>query len=328
MLADAGRTAAYLAAISAAVRSDTIVVEIGTGVGYFAVAACAAGAKHVYAIEANPVVELGAQVAADNGCSDRITFIRGDSRDVSLPELGSVLLSDLRGVLPLFGDHIPSIADARKRLVSRGATLIPLRDTLWAAPCAAPEGWRRDHIAIGDKPSGIDRRAVAARIRSDWYQCRIVGEDLAADGVQWATLDYCTIEAPSVAGFAAWTFERDAEVDGLALWFDADLGFGATMSSSPRSPRRLYGQAFFPLERSIRVRAGDRLSAELNASHVSGEYFWAWNTSLTPAAPGSIPVSFRQTNLASRVVSLERLQRLSGDPSKDDHSFSIIPSTA
>jgi protein arginine N-methyltransferase 1 len=327
MLADAGRTAAYLAAIKGAVRRGGVVVEIGTGVGYFAVAACAAGARHVYAIELNPVVELAAQVAADNGCADRITFISDDSRRVTLPERGDVLLSDLRGVLPLFGDHIPSIADARNRLVVPGAALIPLRDTLWAAPCAAPEGWRRDHIAIGEKPGGIDRRAVAARIRSDWYQCRVVEGDLFAPGAQWAALDYASITAPSVSGNAEWTVARDGELDGIALWFEGDLGFGARISNSPLEERRLYGQAFFPLERSLHARAGDRLSVELRANHVGDDYFWAWNTVLTPVAPGSPPVGFQQTNLASRVVSVERLRRLEGNTPEDAHTFSTIPST-
>ena len=38
MLADTVRTQAYLAAIARAVRPGDVVVEIGTGVGYFAVA--------------------------------------------------------------------------------------------------------------------------------------------------------------------------------------------------------------------------------------------------------------------------------------------------
>ena len=308
MLADGVRTTAYLAAIRGGVHSGAIVVEIGTGVGYFAVAACAAGARHVFAMEINPVIELGAQVAADNGCADRITFIRGDSRRVKLPEPADVLLSDLRGVMPLFGDHIPTIADARTRMLRPGATIIPRRDTLWVAPCAAPAGWRRDHITIGDAPHGIDRRAVAAKLRSDWYQCHLRSDELAAAGVQWAALDYATIESPNVTGHADWVFSRDAAVDGIALWFEGDLGFGATLSNSPLAPRELYGQAFCPLERSLDVRGGDRLAVDLSANHVNGDYVWGWSSTLTPCAADSKPFAFRQSNLAARVVSASWLR--------------------
>lgn len=50
MFADEARTGPYMAAIAAAVRPGDVVVEIGTGTGYFAVACVRAGARHVYAI--------------------------------------------------------------------------------------------------------------------------------------------------------------------------------------------------------------------------------------------------------------------------------------
>jgi Met-10+ like-protein len=311
MFADKLRTAAYLTAIRRAVEPGSTVVEIGTGVGYFAVAACHAGARRVYAIELNPAIDLAMQVAADNGCADRITFIRDDSRRVTLPEQGDVLLSDLRGVLPLFGTHIATVADARTRLVRPGAVQVARRDTIWIAPCAAPAGWRRDHAEMGDDPHGIDRRAVAARVRSEWYRCRLGPGDLSATEVEWATLDYTTIESPNVEGRAEWTFSHEGISDGLAVWFDADFGFGATLSNSPLGPRTLYGQAFFPFEHPLHVNAGDRLTAELRANCVSGDYVWSWNSTLVPAAPASEPVSFRQSNLASHLVSLDRLRELS-----------------
>jgi len=329
MFADAIRAPAYLAAIARGVPAGAVVVEIGTGVGYFAVAACAAGARRVYAIEVNPAIELGPALAADNNCADRITFIRADSRRVTLPEPGDVLLTDLRGVLPLFSEHIPTIVDARSRLLRPGAALIPRRDTLWAAPAAAPESWRIDHLEGGEAPHGINRRAVTARVRSNFCQCYFRAESLAADGVRWAVLDYATIESPDVSGRAGWTFARDGVADGLALWFESDLGFGAGLSNSPVAERLLYGQAFFPFERSLRVRAGDHLAAELRAVLVNGEYVWGWDSTLTPAASPSAPVAFRQSNLAAHVESLENLRALGagrGEPRPAQDGERSIPS--
>lgn len=311
MFADKARTAAYFDAIRRAVRPGSAVVEIGTGVGYFAVAACRAGARRVYAIELNPAIELAKQLAADNGCADRITFIRDDSRRVTLPEPGDVLLSDLRGVLPLFEAHIPTIIDARTRLVRAGAALVPRSDTLWVAPCTAPEEWRRDHGDFGGEPYGIDRSAVDARVRSDWYRCRFNAAELTGAGVRWATLDYATIDSANVAGRAEWTFARDGVSDGLAIWFEGDFGFGVTLSNSPCAPRTLYGQAFFPFERPLHVSGGDRLSVALAANCINGEYLWGWDSTLTRGGTDSGSVAFRQSTLASHLVSLERLRELS-----------------
>jgi type I protein arginine methyltransferase len=310
MFADAPRTEAYLSAIRGAVTASSVVVEIGTGVGYFAVAACRAGARRVYAIELNPAAEIGPQVAADNGCADRIIFVHDDSRRVTLPEPGDVLLSDLRGVLPPFGEHIPTLIDARTRLVRPGAALIPRADTMWAAPCSAPQPWRRDHEAAGDAPHGINRRAVAARIRSDWHRCHLTGDDLAGEPQPWATLNYATIDTPNVSGRCEWNFQRDATADGVAVWFDGDFGPGATLSNSPHAPRALYGQAFFPFERPLPLGVGDRLTVELAANHAGGEYVWSWRSTLTPGGADSTILEFRQSNLAAHVGSLDRLREL------------------
>ncbi|HEY2848918.1 MAG TPA: 50S ribosomal protein L11 methyltransferase [Gemmatimonadaceae bacterium] len=313
MFADEPRTAAYMSAIQRAVRPGSTVVEIGTGVGYFAVAACRAGARRVYAIELNPAIELAMQLAADNGCVDRITFIRDDSRRVTLAEQGDVLLSDLRGVLPLFQEHIPTIVDARTRLVRPGAALVPHSDTLWVAPCTAPQEWGRDHADAGHSLHGIDRRAIAARVRSDWYRCRLSAADLVGTAARWATLDYSKIDSPNVAGGAEWTFSHDAVADGLAIWFEGDFGFGVALSNSPLAPRTLYGQAFFPFERQLHAKTGDRLTTALSAHCINGEYLWGWDSTLTPSAPGSESVSFRQSTLASHIVSLGRLRELSAE---------------
>ena len=60
------------------------------------------------------------------------------SNRVTLPSRADVIFSDLRGVLPLFERHIPSIVDSRRRF-GAGGTLIPQRDTLWAAIVEAPK---------------------------------------------------------------------------------------------------------------------------------------------------------------------------------------------
>ena len=326
MFADDTRTTAYLAAIARAVQPGSVVVEIGTGVGYFAVAACRAGARRVYAIETHPAIELAERIAEENGCADRITFIRDDSRRVTLPELGDVLLSDLRGVLPPYESHFATIADARRRLIRPGATMIPSRDTLWAAPCLAPATWARDHVAHGDAPHGISRRAVTEWIRSDWIRCRLDAPDVLADGCQWATLDYATIESPTVEGRATWTTAHDGVAEGVVAWFDADLGFGVSMSNAPSAPRALYGQAFFPFARALSLTPGDILTVDLRAHLVNGEYVWGWDTTLVPAAAAH-SVALRQSSLAARIGSLDRLRALGMTNNEDDRPSPTIPST-
>ncbi len=88
MINDKVRINAYREALRRTVHSDSVVLDIGTGTGIFALLACQLGARRVYALDPNPWIELGRQVAAANGFGDRIEFIQEVSTTVTLPEIG------------------------------------------------------------------------------------------------------------------------------------------------------------------------------------------------------------------------------------------------
>ena len=85
MIKKAERIQAFQSAIRATVRSSDVVVEIGSGLGTYSFFAALAGAKHVYAIERERVIEVAEELAARNGLAERITFIRADSTETTLP---------------------------------------------------------------------------------------------------------------------------------------------------------------------------------------------------------------------------------------------------
>src|SRR5262249_34245768 len=108
MIADSGRVDAFARAIQKAVQPGCLCLELGTGTRFFAVLACRAGARRVVAIEPNPAIHVAKEVAAENGCADRITFIQDLSTRVKLEEPADVIVSDMGGVLPLYGHNLLS----------------------------------------------------------------------------------------------------------------------------------------------------------------------------------------------------------------------------
>src|SRR5687767_9165425 len=85
-LADGARTAAYRQAIEEAVRPGAVVLDLGCGTGVLGLLACQAGAGRVYAIDSGGVIELARKLAQANGYADRVTFVKGMSTRVELPE--------------------------------------------------------------------------------------------------------------------------------------------------------------------------------------------------------------------------------------------------
>src|SRR5690242_21955095 len=100
MIADSTRFSAYSRAIASAVRPGDVVLEIGCGPAVFALLACRAGARRVFAIDTADIVDFARKLAADNGLADRVEFFQIDSRKLELAEPANVILSDIRGALP------------------------------------------------------------------------------------------------------------------------------------------------------------------------------------------------------------------------------------
>ena len=313
MIADRVRVQAYSDALRQTVRPGSVVVEIGTGPGVFAVLACQFGASRVFAIEPDPIIQVAREVAAANHCADRIEFIEDLSTRVELPTRADVVFSDLRGVLPLFTQHISSIADARRRFLAPGGALIPRKDTVWVAIAEAPERYDRfvgcwDKNMLGEDLSPVRRLAV-----NDAQKYRMTAEQLLTKPQLWCTLDYATVENINVRGTLNWNIERAGTGHGLAVWFDADLVEGIGFSNAPGKPEAIYGSSFFPWIEPVPLNAGQVVCADLEANLVGDDYVWRWTTQIaSPNGSGTV-ARFEQSQLGSAVLSPGELHKSASD---------------
>jgi protein arginine N-methyltransferase 1 len=310
MIGDRVRRDAYVQALRQVVHPSSVVLDIGTGTGFFALLACRLGARRVYAVEPDDAIHVARATAAANGCADRIEFIQDFSTCVNLPEPSDVLLSDLRGVLPLFQHHLPSIADARKRLLAPGGTIIARQDNLWAAPVEAAEKYKWMTAGYGENDPGFDLAAARRYVTNTWCKARFTPEQLLAEPQCWARLDYAVVEDANVAGNLTWTVTRPGIGHGLGVWFDSILAEGVSLSNAPGHPELIYGNAFFPWSRPIPLAAGDRVEVALKANLVGEDYIWRWDTRvLDPDRPDSPKASFAQSTFYGAPLAAARLRK-------------------
>src|SRR5262245_33427852 len=101
MMVDEVRMQAYHQALAAVCHPGAVVMDLGAGAGVITLLACRLGASRVYAVDDSDAILLAADIARANGLTDRITFIHAPSTSISLPEPVDVIISDIRGVLPL-----------------------------------------------------------------------------------------------------------------------------------------------------------------------------------------------------------------------------------
>lgn len=316
MMADHVRGDAYEEALRRSVKPGVTVLDIGTGTGIFALLACVFGAGRVYAIEYDDSIQVAKSLAASNGLAGRIEFIQGFSTDVTLPERVDVIVSDLRGVLPLHGRHLPSIEDARRRFLAPGGVLIPQRDMIWAAPVEAPElyhqlvaPWERD-------PHGLDFETARLLAANRWSKVRLRSQELLAPPQLWTTLEYEQVESPDVSGELTFVVARPGTAHGWCVWFDSTVIEGVSFSSAPGAPELIYGNGFFPLLHPVQLAAGDHVSLTLSANLVGGDYVWRWATRLYGESEDGKPrAEFLQSNFIGASISSSTLRRGSLAPS-------------
>lgn len=303
------RMESYVQALRRTVRPGDIVVDIGAGTGIFSLLACQMGAGHVHVIEPDDAIQVARQNAAANGYADRITFHQALSTDVSLPAPADVIISDLRGALPLFQHHIPSIVDARTRLLAPGGALIPNRDSLWAALVEDPDTYRPYAEPWLRNEYGLDMSAGQPLVVNTMFKTYLKPDRLLVPPQQWAILDYTTIESPNLAGEPAWKIERAGTAHGLLLWFDAVLVEGVGFSNAPGEPKLTYNQMFFPLQEPVALEPGDAVSVRLRADLIEGGYIWQWKTRIQGSRDGSIKANLAQSTFFGTPVSVDTFRK-------------------
>jgi type I protein arginine methyltransferase len=311
MFGDQLRMEAYSAAIAKTVRPGDAVVDLGCGPGVFALLACKAGARRVYAIDTSGVVDFGRHLAAANGFSDRIHFLRGDSRGIHLPERANVIVSDVRGVVPLHSHAVGTLEDARNRFLADPGQLLPSRDTLYAAVIEHPDFYRQlAHPWNGS--SHLDLSSGLPLVLNTMQRQHLKPRHVISNPCSWHVLDYTNGAVVPAEARIELPITRDATGHGLGVWFETVLIEEIGFSTAPSEADTVYGHLVLPWLEPVSLREGDVCSIDLRASLVGNDYIWQWETGI-PAAHGRKEVRFVQSTFYGSLFPPSLLQKRKQD---------------
>ncbi|PYN15463.1 MAG: hypothetical protein DME05_11745, partial [Candidatus Rokuibacteriota bacterium] len=170
-LADTARVSAFQRAIEEVVTPGDVVLDLGAGTGILGLMACRAGAKRVYAVDEGPIIGLAHEVAAANGCQDRITHVKGLSTRVELPERVDVVLADQIGRFGFESGILEYFGDARARFLKSAGVMVPSEIGLVVAPVECPDLFGQVEF-WGRTPAGYDFRPALAIAANTGYPAR------------------------------------------------------------------------------------------------------------------------------------------------------------
>jgi tetratricopeptide (TPR) repeat protein len=158
MMNEEERNLAYYEGLKAVVAPDKTVFEIGTGSGLLAMMAARLGARKVVTCEAVDLIARTArEIVRRNDCQGQVSVLAKPSYQVQLgtdlPEKADVLVHEIFAS-DLLGEHVlPSLEDAKARLLKEGGEVLPARGSIMIALVSGDALGTSLHV---DKAFGFD----------------------------------------------------------------------------------------------------------------------------------------------------------------------------
>jgi protein arginine N-methyltransferase 1 len=258
MLTDSVRTSSLQRAIESTVKQGDTVVDLGCGTGLLSYFACRAGARKVYAIEMNGIIDVARKISTANGFADRIVFINGMSTEVALPELADVIVTETVGNFGLEEGILTWMRDAKDRFLKPDGAIIPRTMQVFIAPVEHPGVYKRID-AWGTIPGDLDFSPARTMAANNVHWVTLQPENLLATPASLLSFDFARLGTNQVVGTAAIDIERDGIMHGLGGWFSLELAADLELTNAPPSRTPNWTHAVFPFERPVPVLRGDRI---------------------------------------------------------------------
>jgi SAM-dependent methyltransferase len=275
MLFDETRNRAYLEAMRAVITPDTVVLDVGAGIGVLGLLAAKAGARHVYCVEPSSVAQYITPLAEANGVGDRVTAIQSRIEEASLPEQVDLILSVFTGNLLFTEDLLPSLYHARDRWLKPGGVLLPDRARLYLCAVEAGDEHARS-IGRYHAPSlGIDygllagpaANALIAWPRGNGQPVPLTPPLLACE------VDFATGSADGTRFEATTVATRPGTLHALLGWIEIRLG-DAWLSTAPDQPGVHWSPMLLPFRTPVEVEEGDEVGIGLRYVD-NDQVFWS-----------------------------------------------------
>ena len=281
MMNEQHRNQAYFDALKAVVRKDSSVFEIGTGSGLLAMMAAKLGAKQVVTCESVPLIaETAQQIVKDNQFEKTIKVVIKKSTDISigveLEAKADILVSEIFSS-ELLGEHVlPSLEDAKRRLLKPNGKVIPAAGSIMIALFTGDDIKRNLLVedAFGFNLQGFNKIVSQKRMiaRND------LNIELLSDGIAAFNFDF-----EGESAFPAQTKSLEISVKnsglcyGLVQWMQLDMNGDQKVmfENHPSQTSKVsnWQQCAYLFDAPIDVKAGQVVL--VNAAHNRAvPWFW------------------------------------------------------
>jgi protein arginine N-methyltransferase 1 len=285
LVADTVRVNAYRTAIYRH-SSGKSVAEVGCGSGILSIFAAQAGAARVVAIEESEIAALAEEMFAANNCDDVVELRRANSRDVELDEPVDLIIHEILGSDPFVEALLPSIADARRRLLRPGGRLLPYRIEVCCFGIELEDRPYRDKARVLAETRellglyAIDFAPMLQRLEGVRHQLLPPPMDLTAPfkprilSGELCLLDLDlydeSLDLDQQLREVRLPILEGGKLGGVVLFFRAHLDETLILSTSPYGPPTTWGYDVRAFAQRMPVSPGMQVPMALGVEHVLG----------------------------------------------------------
>ncbi|WP_395686208.1 50S ribosomal protein L11 methyltransferase [Caenimonas koreensis] len=271
MMNEYERNKAFHDGMAALITPDKVVFEIGAGSGLLAMMAAKLGAKKVVTCEAvSLIAETARQIVERNGLHSQVTVLAKPSSEVrigvDLPAKADILVHEVFSS-ELLGEHVlPSIEDAKERLLKPGGAVLPAAAGVMIALVGGDTLGKNLYV---DESFGFDLRAFNA---INPRKRPIYREDLAptlmSDAVEAFQFDFQNeSNFPAAQKNIDITSTQAGLCYGVIQWIRVDMVEGVRFENHPGQPRAVsnWQHTIYSFMEPVQLVAGDVVA--INATH-------------------------------------------------------------
>lgn len=273
LIADRVRTESYRRAIFETVKPGDVVLDLGTGTGILSIFACQAGAKKVYAIEAEKeTLEIAKRVVTQSGFQDRIVFLNDLSLRVNLPERVDVIVTETTSNFGLEEGVLGFVLDARKRFLKKSGVIIPRSIELVAVPVEVSTVYKQVDF-WSNHLFGIDFSPLRTFATNRYYRTSLKRRNFLSRPASLVHIKLSRVKTHLFSSRISFVTQRQGILHGIGGWFSSELSPGIFLSNQPPNQAKTWTNVFFPLERPIPLKKGERLTVRI-VSHNGTSWNW------------------------------------------------------
>jgi precorrin-6B methylase 2 len=280
MALDKRRNQAYLEVLKQVITSESVVLDLGAGLGTLGLIAAQLGAKKVYLVEPEDIITVAGEIAKANGYQN-VICLQGKIEEVQLPEKVDVIISVFTGNFLLQEDLLPSLFYARDKYLKSGGVMIPEAAVMEAVPVLIPDFYQKNIACWSENHLGIDPSIARSYVSNSiyFYQTELSNARYLAQPSKLLAMDFYSCNNTNCEIEITQKITESGCCHGWVGWFAMQLR-DKWLSTAPHEPSLHWSAAFLPLDPPLELQTGEEVTFKLQRPPF-GDWSWKVKTNST-----------------------------------------------